>query len=268
MSMLRIQLRGRAALPPAVLTLLLALGTPGTAAAQQACDPLPTDASDPLRYQRLGDRCEGTVVRLMSSTVLFPVSLTANDASLASPPNGPVVLSWPRARGSGVRLRVVTLHRGVNYRLDLARPAADTAYRWDTSRARRAGATAVPVGALAWTTLSIFRQPMPVLLPLTVGAGARRRDYLLTLVPQEDLRTLRISVARLDAGGTREVPLVTDELLRLGPYPANSPIRVPVPGVTEPGLYHVIVSGERRRAGAAGPAVADVWMLHAPPPAR
>jgi hypothetical protein len=90
------------------------------------------------------------------------------------------------------------------------------------------------------------------------------------LLPQEELRSVRVSVARLNPDGKGETPLVMDQLLSQGPYPRDTPVRVTLPQVTTPGLYHVLVNGERLRSGTNGlpPAVVDVWVLHAPAPAQ
>src|SRR5258705_1704458 len=90
------------------------------------CDSLVhTRTSDPLRYQRRGDRCEGVYGQNVSAnSTLRVVSLVDSVEAFDDTSSLPLHIEWSAPAGAAVVLRAAPLRAGLFYRMETERPIA------------------------------------------------------------------------------------------------------------------------------------------------
>ena len=225
----------------AVIGLEFSLPSSSPAQQNEHCDPdLRSDPDDPLAYRPRGDRCEGLYSAYMSGGGLDVVSLTE---SFDFPPGELTQVAWSVPRGTQTtHLRATGLDE--YYRMDSVRPAGETSYKWPTNILARLKITKERLGVVGWISYPVAEVTTDVYVPLRIGpqdlpTGSGR--YELVLVPQKALDEVYISLAYVDRKSSARKPLVREEPLGWGSYPATRPLRIPLSPVGEPGLYHVQV---------------------------
>lgn len=217
---------------------LLPAESPG-AVAIQACDPsVVVDTTDADHYAPVGDRCEGSYVRLVSGVSVYPVSLTRGPVIHDS--GGPALsLSWGRSAGGPVRVQAISTG-AKHYRMD-AWFAATEGYPWRSPRLARSGLPGARIGILAWSRREILGANVPVYLPVLAGA-ASPGPLRLRVMTEEGLDSVLVSIGRLSDDGRRELPVVTDRLHQEPPYPRGGAFTIVLPEIDSPGLYRIVVS--------------------------
>ncbi|HEX6371517.1 MAG TPA: hypothetical protein VF006_21540, partial [Longimicrobium sp.] len=224
--------------------------------AQPRCPSLQVNRNDPHYYRPRGAYCEGKYVQLDGGTVLRVVSLTEAGARIDARPGGQVAFSWPPPAPENVSLRVRSLDPALLYQMD--KPplgTAETSFRWPLDGAADARLRADRVGILGWTRMPVYGRPQIVYLLVRVDAGAASPNPpQLTVLPEEELSSLTVTVLRVDGG--REIP-VGERRLR-PPFHPRQPVvfRIPTAG---PGLYHVLLSAGLLD-GRTWPD--EIWYLH------
>ena len=262
-------MRVQAALVGWCATLALAAGMGAAQAANALCDPaLPSPSDDAQGYRERGDRCEGRYLRNVTSTTLWPVSLTEVFEPFDASRDRALQISWPvvDAGIKDVSLRAESVKRRVYYRMDTHRPAADRKFSWPTQVLWALEMTSADLGILASTSLPVASVQRVVYLPARVTRGATAQPgagYSLALMPGIELEELLIGVTRVGDDGSETVlrPLMP---LRYGYYPAMRAVSVELPKDAFParGVYRIELVA---RLAGSGASRSELWLYHADP---
>jgi len=247
--------------------LLLAGPFPTAATHRQTspCDQrLSRPSGDVYGYQLRGDRCEGVYAREVAGDAkLLLVSLTESFQKFDARSGQPIQVRWAAPDiTAGVRLRSYSLRQKLYYRMDTTRPAGDTSYVWPTSILGSLGLSRDDIGVVGWFTRVIGGAAQPIYVPLRLVQDAtshETRQIGAVILPSAELTELFVSVARLRADGSVAAQLERDRPLKLGFYPADRGIRVPLPPLTLPGVYLVEIGATLRMGGSS---TTRFWMHH------
>ncbi|HSA82057.1 MAG TPA: hypothetical protein VLE23_14670 [Geminicoccaceae bacterium] len=235
---------------------LLAGTLGGGAAAQEGlCDPaIPVFEGSDLGYRDRGDRCEGIYDKLeVSGSTISVVSFTEGKARY-DPGEAPLEITWPSGLDRPVRLRAKPLRPDVFYQMDTVQPATAGSFVWPTDFLHTYDIKDVAI--LGWAMVPLGDQELPVHLPLAIHQGepaAAGGDYNLVVVPGVELSELSISIDHLDKGGEVDATALERTELEWGYYPADSGVPIPLPDLSEPGIYQVRLIAKRLRDGIERP---------------
>lgn len=232
------------------------------------CDSLvATRSSDPLRYRLRGDRCEGVYGQnVAGSSTLRVVSLVESVESFDDTSSLPLRIEWTPPAGEGVLLRASSMRPGLYYRMETARPIAASSFAWPADVRRPLRISSADVGVTGTASMPIGSVRREVLVPLRISQRrppARSSSYRLTLWPTVGLSEVFLTVAATGADGTPTKYLQQDEKLAYGVYPAERPIVVRLPPLTERGVYLVRVAATREGSGGV---TRSVLLYHAGAP--
>lgn len=235
------------------------------------------DSSLVRRGSALGDygyrtrvgRCEGIFERSVSAPPgdLVIIGLVESfDAWDLSAPND-IRVAWDPPPGDSIFLSASARRPLLFYRMDAARSAGDTLFRWPIGVLAGRGIASRNVAVLARTRTRGPRAIPEVYVPVRIGHLAPLRTtgtYRLVVRPNVFIQELAVSVAILAADGS--VTTSSDSRPVHGaPFEPETGVDVPLTEIKGPGLYRVAVGG-RRRDGS--PASAQ-WLVLVPPrPAR
>lgn len=225
----------------------LALSGPVQAGA--FCDPsLVKKSEDSTAYREREGRCEGVYAQQVGTVSLDIRSLTASFGPFDPNRDPELSLAWtaPPGQERDVRLRAFSLRTRLYYRMDTAVPAARGSYRWPAEILASQGLGDEELGVVAWIELPRPEgNPRKVYLPLRAGgrAGAAEGEgYEVTLVPSERLRSVHVTVSRLDANGQGATVLRQNEELGYGYYPPDKPTPFFTGNLGPAGFYRVEVA--------------------------
>jgi hypothetical protein len=238
-------------------------------AADGLCDrTLPSPPDDAQGYRERGDRCEGRYLRNVTSTTVWPVSLTEVFEPFDASRDKALQVSWP-AVDAGIKevaLRAESVKRRVYYRMDTRRPAADRKFSWPTQVLWALEMTSGDLGVLASTSLPVASVPRVVYLPARVTRGATAQPgagYSLALMPGIELEELSTGLVRVGDDG-RETVLRPLMPLRYGYYPALRAVSIELPKNAFParGVYRIELVA---RLAGSGASRSELWLYHAGP---
>jgi hypothetical protein len=232
------------------------------------CDSLvATRSSDPLRYRQRGDRCEGVYGQnVAGSSTLRVASLVESVEAFDDTSSLPLRVEWTAPTGEAVMLRASAMRPGLYYRMESARPIAASSFAWPADVRRPLKISSADVGITGTTSMSIGGERREVLVPLRISqrrAPARSASYRLTLWPTVGLDEVYLTVASTGPDGAAVRYLKHDEKLGYGVYPAERPIVVRLPALTERGVYLVRVAATREGSGGV---TRSILLYHAGPP--
>ena len=239
-----------------MLVRLPASGEPASVVPPVECDSLVrTQASDPLRYRQRGDRCEGVYGENVSgSSQLRVVSLVESFETFDDTSSLPLRIDWTPPGGAAVLLRASAIRTGLYYRMETTRPIAETHYAWPSDVRRPLRIGRADIGLTGSTTVTRGGSPQDVFIPLRVSQRrppVRSSSYRLTVMPSVGLSEVYVTVASAGPDGRPARYLQRDEKLGYGFYPAERPIEVRLPTLTERGVYFVGISATREGGGGA-----------------
>ena len=234
------------------------------------CDSLvATQASDPLRYRQRGDRCEGVYGQnVAGSSTLRVASLVESLEAFDDTSSAPLRVEWTAPAGEAVTLRASAIRAGLYYRMETAHPIAGSSFTWPSDVRRPLRISSADIGVTGSASMPIGDARREVLVPLRISQRrppARSSSYRLTLWPTVGLSEVFVTVAATGADGAPTRYLQRDAKLGYGVYPAERPIVVRLPALSERGVYLVRVAATREGSGAA---TRSFLLYHAGPPSR
>jgi hypothetical protein len=233
-------------------TVPAAVAPPGTI--RFDCDSLvATQTSDPLRYRQRGDRCEGVYGQNVSgSSTLRVASLVESLEAFDDSSSLPLRVEWTAPEGEAVLLRASAIRAGLYYRMETVRPIAASSFSWPADVRRPLRISSADVGVTGVTSMTVGGSRREVLVPLRISQRrppTRSSSYRLTLWPTIGLSEVYLTVAATGASGAPVRYLKRDEKLGYGVYPAERPIVVRLPALSERGVYLVRVAATREGSG-------------------
>jgi hypothetical protein len=250
---LRLRVGGRRIGLGAATALALLPAASGGPLAAPACDASKIVLNRPDGYRERGERCEGVYAQLpVGGDLVAVVSFTDGRAAFDLR-QGPIRLEWaPGAAPSGLRIRAVSLRRGLHYQMDTILPPGSASFTWPTDVLVMQQLQAGEIGVRGWSDEGLCgRRDLPLYVPLRLrqgdAAAAEGRPELL-VVPGFDLRRLEAALERVDAEG-RAAALGPPADLGRTSYPAGRPIVIRPPLPPEPGTYRIRLDLERRSDG-------------------
>ena len=233
------------------------------------CDTLVrARAGDPLGYRLRGDRCEGLYgVNVSGSSELRIVALVDSVDAFDDSSSLPLRVEWTPPPGAAVTLRATATRAGLYYRMETARPTADSMYLWpsDVRRMLRLGRGDVAVLGIANTPTIGTHE---VLVPLRIGQRrrpARAASYHLVLLPTTGLSEVYVSISRTVTEGMGITEIQRDQPLGYGFYPAGRPIDVRLPPLGARGFFEVSIGATRESGGSV---TATALLYHPGAPRR
>jgi hypothetical protein len=242
---------------------LTAQATPGL------CDrDLEELARGPHGYRLRDERCEGVFAQPVGGTPLFVVSLTQYFDYEDLGPSDSLLIDWPAPGDPEVRLRAEGISPGLHYRMDAVRPVGSESFTWPADILVARDIDREDVGVLGWFTWRIGDRERNVLVPLRVRPADEHPvcgSYTLTLWTGPRLDEVFVTLAPLETDGRPGEAVWDARPLDWRYYPAESPIAIPLPDLSEPGFYYVKVAAERRGGGSS---TVEAWVYHprtAPP---
>lgn len=173
-----------------------------------------------------------------------------------------VRVAWDPPPGDSVFLSATSRRPLLFYRMDAARAAADTLFRWPIGVLAARGIASRNVAVLARARTSPRRATSDVYIPVRIGHLAQPRAtgaYRLVILPNVHLQELTVNVATLAADGSVTTSL-DPRPVPGAPFEPETGIDVPLIEIGGPGLYRVAVGG-RRRDGAP---VSTQWLVLVP----
>ncbi len=242
--------------------LILVIGLTSVLVAGRLRDVVAQDVScelspvpGPYGYQRRGDRCEGLFQQQVGGTTLRLVSLTESFEALGDTTRAPLLVAWSVPGNGDVWLRAQGIRKKLYYRMDSRRPGGAGLYHWPSDVLAAQRIKRDHIGILGWTRYALGGIDQDVYVPLRVtqeSATVQCGTYLLVLVPGVKLDEVYVSLGRLGAPGQPVQWLRHNKPLLYGFYPADTPIRVPVPELAAPGFYELEISAELASGGPTG----------------
>lgn len=243
--------------------ILALLAAPCIAEVVVACDPgLEAASGRATAYQHRGDRCEGIYALKVSSTKLRLGSFTARFDGFDPAQSDGLEIEWPTlpANEASVRLRAYSLNPRTYYRMDTSVPASSRLFRWPVELLAALDLGRPEIGVVGWTT-DKHCQGTETYLPLRIhpagdsdasdGASdnADPSAYEVVVVPGEKLKEIFLTVS--PAEGNDAPPLVQNQPLGYGFYPAREPTLFSLDAPESPGLYRVDLAARFHRGGSA-----------------
>jgi hypothetical protein len=218
------------------------------------CDSaVATKASDPLRYRQRGNRCEGVYGQnVAGSSTLRVASLVESFETFDDSSSLPLRVEWTPPQGEAVSLRATAIRAGLYYRMETVRPISASSFEWPADVRRPLRISSADIGVTGAASMSVGGSRREVLVPLRISQRrppARSSSYRLTLLPTIGLSAVYMTVAATGADGAPTRYLQRDEELRYGVYPAERPITVRLPTLTERGVYLVRIAATREGSG-------------------
>lgn len=243
----------------AILPWLLAPQLGALAAQTTACAPdvrqIP-EREDPLGYRPRGARCEGRYhYEPFSNATLRVVGFTERFDGYPLDARQSLPVEWSLPEDMKVSLEAVALAPRTYYRMDASPPPAARATTWPLDVLAPLGLGRERIGALAHAAMPVGGTAREVLVPLRIGdeAGAAEDpNPALVLVPGAELRAVYWSLLPVLADGSEGSPLVEEEALGLGYYPAGRAFEIRLPGLAGPGIYAVEIGVETRSGSPDG----------------
>lgn len=225
------------------------LALSGPVRAGSFCDPsLAKKSEGSTAYREREGRCEGIYAQQVGTVSLDVRALVAPAGSFDPNKDRDLLLGWavpPGAQGD-VRLRAFSFRPNLYYRMDSAVPAASASFRWPTEILASLGLKNPELGVIGWIELPRPEgSPRKVYLPLRTGVRVGAPDgegYEVTVVPSERLRSVHVTVSRLDADGREAVVLRRNEELGYGYYAPGKPTPFFTGKLGPAGFYRVEVA--------------------------
>jgi len=218
------------------------------------CDSLvATRSSDPLRYRQRGNRCEGVYGQnVAGSSTLRVASLVESLEAFDDSSSLPLRVEWTPPQGEAVSLRATAIRAGLYYRMETVRPISASSFEWPADVRRPLRISSADIGVTGAASMSVGGSRREVLVPLRISQRrppARSSSYRLTLLPTIGLSAVYMTVAATGADGAPTRYLQRDQDLGYGVYPAERPIIVRLPALTERGVYLVRIAATREGSG-------------------
>jgi len=212
------------------------------------CDP----ALRPVResayaYGPRGDRCEGLYINEVGGTTLTIMSFTTAFESYNPTVDPSLHLAWAAPSGDSLRIRVRAIQPNLFFGMDALRPLAAGGYDWPTALLSPLNIRRDDIGVLAWTRIKRDSRTLPVHVPLSITrskAAVRTSGYTVVLYPVRELREVYLTLGPADSTGepVAEALIKDHEPQEKGYYPGESPIKLSLPRLAPPGLYHLEVT--------------------------
>lgn len=216
-------------------------------------------------YRPRVGRCEGIFGRSVSAPpgdlVIIGLVESFESWDLSAPDD--IRIAWDAPPSDSIFLSASARRPLLFYRMDAARSAADTLFRWPVGVlvARRIASRNVAV--LGRSRMSTQGATSEVYVPLRIGHLAPPRTtgrYRLVLRPNVVMQDLAVSIATLAADG-RVITSSESRPIQGGPFEPETGVDVPLTEIKGPGLYRVAVGGRRRD----GPPTSAQWLVLVPP---
>ena len=230
--------------------------SPGQAPSSAAgCDrTVLAPSQNPLAYARRDDRCEGVYVHEVSgSTGLQILSFTEPVPAFAIQAGDRLHVEWSGITGAAVRLRALSLRPRVYYRMDSERPSGTAAFDWPAAIIGTLNLGSQHLGFVGLTSQTIGGRTEEVYVPVRVGkrTAAGSRPYVLSVRPAAELSEVFLTLSEVDNSGREIRSIRKDAPLKLGYYPAETVIAVPLPALDHAGLYRLQLGATLSRGGSA-----------------
>ena len=199
---------------------------------------------DARSYQPRDDRCEGLYTR--GDSGFASVVYLVGGAPQIARTDQAISVTWTGAGDKEVHIRAASLRKDVHFRMDTARTGHQ--YIWPTSFLWSLPLQPPDVGIVAWTNATVGKSAEPVLVPVAIGATSQlTQPYTAGVRLASEFLDLKLTLGRIDpASGNELARVVTDSDLKLGYYPPDGTIDVPLPVLLTPGTYQLKVAGTIR----------------------
>jgi hypothetical protein len=239
----------------------------GTMAQEPPCDEgLRAPRGNAFGYRPRGDRCEGVYVKQVGGTTMALASLTATFEDYRTDSLEHLILTWG-SPDTSVRIRVRGIQPNLYYGMDVAPPEAARSYSWPAGVLSGLKIRQRDIGALAWTTRDIGGSLRKVYLPLRISTSGRASapaHYTLVVFPGVRLKEVFLTLGPADSAGRPAGKLIrSDQAVDRGYYPPERPIRIVLPSLRSPGLYHVRITA---RLPDGSPVGLDRFLMEVPQP--
>ena len=208
------------------------------------CDRKLVHASaDPLAYQPRGERCEGVYVREVAGVGGFSVvAFTTPPHPFTIKRGEPLAVDWVGPGDRPTYVRAVSLRRKLYYRMDAQRPAGSRRFDWPTDVLAALNLRSEELGVVAWVQGRVGDSPQDIYVPLRLGGAAEAGaggQYVVQVTPGTELQEVFVTLATVDPSGRDGTVLLRDQPLKRGFYPAERAIPIPLPKLTQAGLYRL-----------------------------
>jgi hypothetical protein len=158
-----------------------------------------------------------------------------------SEPVSPLRLVWSAPDTQHpIHLRIYSLNRQIYYRMDTVRPAGTNAYAWPMDVAKNSGLALKDLGFIAWIDDTSESATGLLYLPLTLGMSEAAKESLrVVVISTERLSELYLTLARRDPRSQAATYIENEKPLKLGYYPAEVPIQIPITNLGGGGSYAI-----------------------------
>jgi hypothetical protein len=204
------------------------------------------------------------VREVAGSTPLFVASFTEVFDEFDPAAIQHLFLNWtPVSTSTPTKLRAYGLRRRQHYRMDAERAPGTTSYVWPASLLGNLSISRDFLGVVAWNSMERGGAARRIYVPLRIGVAAsnkRNGSYELILVPAAELTEVYVSLALTNDTGKPVRQFKNSEALGYGYYPPYRGIRIPLSGLTQPGIYVLKVDAQQRDKGTSN---TEAWFYHA-----
>jgi hypothetical protein len=220
------------------------------------CTPedLKISPTDPLRYQQVEDRCEGTYIQQVASATLELVSLTESVEAFDVNTGKDLLIEWTPVSGTKMlHIQSLSIRPKVYYRMNKSVPIDGIPYRWSMTRLPNANISSNRDLGFTGQTRYVYKdKEFDVYLPLRIrqqGQAQRSQNYRVVLLPGRELTEVLFSLATVNAEGRSGTYLKTKESLGSGYYPTEQGIDLVIPKPAKAGLYALQIEATMKSGG-------------------
>ncbi len=229
-----------------LLVMASALGANEASAGQVLCNETALKlATGSHPYRQIGERCEGKFGQEVGGRPLFVFSLTRGFSYEEVGITDTLLVEWHAPSGADSRIRVEANAPHVNYQMDTTQPGAQTEFEWPAGILVSSRMSRQDLGATASTEITIAGRAQTILLPLTIRPAHTRLSCASTnlqLWTGIKLSEVTVTLVPLDEEGSRREPILADDSLRYGYYPAEQLIEVPL-SYSGSSVYYIKLTG-------------------------
>ncbi len=220
---------------------------------------------DPYSYQKHGgDRCEGTYSQdvSISSDVLDFISLTESFAKYDLEQNDMLNIDWSVPQNENIRLEAHDLIPGIHYRMDSS--PSRKPYDWPMKIIKKVSIPWEFLGVAGWYSAAVCeeKEKQNVYVPLRIqpnGDTTQAENYQVEILPKLIFNEFIYSLERIvwKDGKCSYDRIFLDKSLESGPYPADEPVTITIPGqdLNEEGVYYLLIEGKQTRSTSS----IDTW---------
>ena len=216
-------------------------------------------------YRSRVGRCEGIFERSVSAPPgdLAIIGLVESFETWDLRAPNDIRIAWDPPPGDSIFLSASARRPLLFYRMDAARSAADTLFRWPFGVLAGRRIESRNVAVLARTRMSTPGVTSEVYVPLRIGHLAPPRTtgtYRLVLRPNVFMQDLAVSITTLATNG-RVITSSEARPVQGSPFEPETGVDVLLTEIKGPGLYRVVIGGRRRD----GPPATARWLVLVPP---